>query len=147
MVDLRRAWCMLAAALAVLLPLTYPVRAQQTDAKKPSLSLKLTPPSGFTPLRVRALVEARDGSNDYADFYCATVEWDWDDGTVSESSSDCDPYEPGKSEIRRRFSAEHIYRQEGAYRIVFRLKQKTRQVGAATANLQVQGGASEGFGR
>ena len=84
---------------------------------------------------MRAVAELRDGSDDYPDFYCATVEWDWGDGTMSENSSDCDPYEAGKSTIQRRFSAEHIYRQGGAYRVFFRLKQKTKQVAAASTNV------------
>ena len=85
------------------------------EAKKPSLSLRVTPPVGFAPLRTRLVVDVREGDNDYADFYCPTVEWDWGDGTVSANSEDCDPYEAGKSEIRRRFSTEHIFRQAGAY--------------------------------
>jgi hypothetical protein len=108
--------------------------------------LRVTPPVGFTPLRVRAAVELRDGSDDYADFYCAGVEWDWGDGTISENSSDCDPYEAGKSTIRRTFSADHVFRQAGQYRIVFKLKQKTRQVAAVNATVQVRSGGGE-FGR
>lgn len=102
---------------------------------------------GFTPLRVRASADVRDGSDDYAEFYCATVEWDWGDGTISENTTDCEPYEAGKSQIQRRFTADHVYRQAGAYRIAFRLKQKTRQVGGATVSVQVRSGAGEGFER
>lgn len=98
---------------------------------------------GFAPLRVRAVAEARDGSDDYPDFYCATVEWDWGDGTISQHTGDCDPYEAGTSTIQRRFTATHIYRQSGSYRISFRLKQKTRQVGGATASVQVRAGVGE----
>jgi hypothetical protein len=118
---------------------------RDTDDKRPSLSLKATPPVGFSPLRVHLVVDVRGGADDYAEFYCAGVEWDWGDGTVSESSSDCDPYEAGKSTIRRRFTAEHVYRQEGGYKVVFRLKQKSRQVGAATTSVQVRAGSSDGF--
>ena len=123
------------------------LHGQQTEPKKPSLSLKATPPVGFTPLRVVAAVDIRDGSDDYADFYCAGVEWDWGDGTISENSSDCDPYEAGKSTIRRRFTADHIYRQPGQFKIIFKLKQKTKQVAAASTNVQVRGGVGDGFGR
>jgi len=117
------------------------------EPKKPTLAIRATPPVGFAPLRVRAVAELRDGSDDYADFYCATVEWDWGDGTVSESTSDCNPYEAGKSTIQRRFSVDHIYRQGGNYRIVFRLKQKTKAVASATTGIQVRSGAGEYFGR
>lgn len=102
---------------------------------------------GFTPLRVRVVADIRDGSDDHAEFYCATVEWDWDDGTVSENSSDCDPYEAGKSTIRRRFTADHIYRQPGQYKLTFKLKQKTKQVAASSTSVQVRAGVGDDFGR
>jgi hypothetical protein len=122
-------------------------QAQKPEAKRPTINVRITPPMGFTPLRVRATADVRDGSDDYADFYCATVEWDWGDGTISENTTDCEPYEAGKSTIQRRFTADHVYRQAGAYRIAFRLKQKTRQVGGGVASIQVRSGAGEGFDR
>jgi hypothetical protein len=144
MTDPRRVTCTLAAVAAALFVCAESLGAQRdTDDKKPSLSLKATPPLGFSPLRVRVVVDVRGGSNDYADFYCAATEWDWGDGTISEMSSDCDPYEAGKSSIRRRYSAEHIFRQAGGYKMVFRLKQKTRTVAAANATIQVRAGSGE----
>lgn len=145
MTDLRRVACTVVAALGVcLVAVLY---GQQTEPRKPSLSLKATPPVGFTPLRVVVAVDVKDGSDDYPDFYCAGVEWDWGDGTISENSSDCDPYEAGKSTIRRRFTADHIYRQQGQFKVTFKLKQKTKQVAAASTNVQVRGGVGDGFGR
>lgn len=139
----RRAICTL-AAIAVALTSAHARGAQRdADDKKPSLSLRATPPVGFSPLRVRAVVDVRGGSDDYADFYCAGTEWDWGDGTVSESSSDCDPYEAGKSSIQRRFSADHVFRYGGAHKIVFRLKQKSKVVASASVNVQVRSGANE----
>ena len=144
MTDLRRVACTVVAALGVCLSVLH---GQQTEPKKPSLSLKATPPVGFTPLRVVVAVDVKDGSDDYPDFYCAGVEWDWGDGTISENSSDCDPYVAGKSTIRRRFTADHIYRQQGQFKVTFKLKQKTKQVAAASTNVQVRGGVGDGFGR
>jgi len=140
-----RTACTLIAALILLGSSGLILGAQKAGDQKPSLSLRATPPVGFSPLRVRLGVDVRGGSDDYADFYCASVEWDWGDGTMSENSSDCDPYEAGKSTIRRRFTAEHVYRMQGNYRIFFRLKQKDRVVGAASSNVQVRAGSGEGF--
>ena len=98
-------------------------------------------------MRVRVTANLRDGSDDYEEFYCPSVEWDWDDGTASESTLDCDPYEAGKSEMQRRFAAEHIVRQAGRHRVTFRLKQKTDQVATASINIQVRGGIDDRFGR
>ena len=141
-----RMYCALSAAIVSLsmagLPSVDAVLSAQSggEAKKPSLSLRVTPPVGFAPLRTRLVVDVRDGDDDYADFYCPTIEWDWGDGTVSANSEDCDPYEAGKSSIRRRFSTEHTFRQPGAYRVAFRLKQKDRVVGMSSVNVQVRAG-------
>jgi hypothetical protein len=142
----RRAFCTLAAVIAAALPSASAWSAQREgEDKKPSLALRATPPVGFSPLRVRLVVDARGGPDDYADFYCPTIEWDWGDGTSSENSSDCDPYEAGKSTIQRRWSAEHIYRQSGNFKVMFRIKQKNKAIAASTANVQVRAGMREGF--
>ncbi len=80
-------------------------RPKADQNKKPSISLRANPPVGFSPLRVVVTAEIKGGANDYEDFYCASVEWEWGDDTKSESKADCDPYEAGKSEIKRRFVA------------------------------------------
>jgi hypothetical protein len=113
------------------------------DNKKPSVALRATPPVGFAPLKVRLVAEIRGGADDWADFYCASVEWDWADGTTSESSEDCEPYQEGKSTIRRRFTAEHTFRTGGDYDVAFRLKQKKRVVSQTKVMVRVRGGLSE----
>ena len=141
--DHRRASRPLAALLAALLlyGLLAPVSASRQDEnRKPSLSLKVTPPIAFSPARVRTVVEVRGGADDYQDYYCPTVEWDWGDGTISENTQDCDPYEPGKSTIRRRYSAEHTYRMAGTFKVFFRLKRKNKTMGAASASVQIRPG-------
>jgi hypothetical protein len=122
-------------------------RKPEEKPKKPSISLKATPTMAFSPARVVATAEVKGGSNDYEEFYCAGVEWDWGDGTRSENKIDCDPYEAGKSEIRRRFTAEHTFRVSFEtdlttdFRIQFRLKQKDKVVGAASTTVKVRPGA------
>ncbi len=145
MTHSRRAWCTLATALVLMLSSTSAPTAQRVNEGKPSLSLRATPPVGFTPLRVRVAVDVRGGPDDYQDFYCPTIEWNWGNGTISESSEDCAPYEAGTSTIRRRFTAEYVYRQSGSYQIAFRLKQGSKAVAVATATVQVRGGARDGF--
>lgn len=142
----RRALCTLAAVLALCLVAGRAWSAQRDSDKKASLSLKLTPPVGFSPLRVRVTADVRGGADDQQEFYCPSVAWDWGDGTVSESSEDCDPYQAGKSVIRRRFTAEHVYRQAGGYQVTLRLKQKDKTVASGSANVQVRGGVRDEFG-
>lgn len=131
--------------VAFTAPLAYGVARAEED-KKPSLSLKANPPVGFSPLRVRLVVDVKGGADDYAQFYCPSIEWAWGDGTESESSEDCDPYEAGVSSIKRRWSTEHVFRQAGTYRVFFRLKQNNRIVAASSANVQVRAGVRDGFG-
>ena len=130
------------AVLASVVAAGDPVKAVQRsdDNKKPSLTFKATPPVGFAPLKVRVAVDLKGGANDYADFYCATVEWDWADGNISGGGEDCDPYQAGKSEIQRRFTAEHTFRQGGDFEIAFRLKQKSRVVAYSKGMVRVRSG-------
>src|SRR6185503_5021768 len=139
MIHPRRALSLL-AVLVVALATGNATNAQRGDDKKPSLSLKATPPVGFSPLRVRIMVDVRGGSDDYADFYCPSIEWDWGDGTVSGNSEDCDPYQAGKSSIKRRYSIEHVFRQPGSWQVFFRLKQRDRVIAASSSNIQVRPG-------
>lgn len=142
MTQLRRTVGIVAAALLALQAADIGL-AQRGDDKKPSLSLRGTPPMGFSPLRVRLVVEVRGGADDYADFYCPSIEWDWGDGTTSESSEDCEPYVAGKSTIKRRFSTEHVFRQYGTFQVYFRLKKRDKTVAATSTNIQVRMGAND----
>lgn len=147
MTEPRRACCTLIVALAVAWPAVHAWSAQRDEGgdRKPSVALRATPSFGFSPLRVRVTVDVRGGADDYADFYCPSIEWEWGDGTMSESTVDCDPYEAGKSSIQRRWSAEHIYRQSGTFRAVFRLKQKDRVITANSVNVQVRSALRDEF--
>lgn len=122
------------------------VYAQRSgEDRKPSLSLRATPVAGFAPLRVRVTVDLRGGADDYQDLYCAGVEWDWGDDLKSGNSEDCAPYVAGTSEIRRRYSAEHVYRYEGTYKLTLRLKQRDRVVASGSATVEVRPGLRDGF--
>lgn len=131
-------------ALAVLFALACGgVAAAQGDRpkqKKPSISLKGNPSVSFSPARIVFVADVKGGSDDYEDFYCATVQWDWGDGTESENTTDCEPYAPGTSKIQRHFTAEHRYEYGGEYRVVFKLKRQDKVVGSATTLIRVRPG-------
>jgi hypothetical protein len=114
------------------------------DSKRPKITLKAQPVISMAPSRVVLTAELVGGANDFEDFYCAAVEWEWGDGTKSESSTDCAPYESGKSEIKRRFTVEHVFRM-GAYRVMFHLKRHEKSVGMATVSIQVRPGLRDGI--
>jgi hypothetical protein len=146
--DLRRSLACVAMSVALAATLAA---ARQKDDKpadknakeqdpRPKVSLKAQPVIAMSPARVVLTAELTGGANDFQDFYCPAIEWDWGDDTRSEKSDDCAPYEPGKSEIKRRFTVEHVYRRAGNYRISFRMKRREKIVGAATANVQIRPG-------
>jgi len=114
-------------------------RADDKDAR-PNISLRANPQMAFTPARVSVRAELKGGADDFEEYYCNSVEWVWGDGTSSESSIDCEPYERGKSEIRRYHSASHTYNIAGRYEVRFRLKKGDKVVGAGTAIVQVRPG-------
>lgn len=116
------------------------------DKTRPSVSLKANPSTGFAPTRVVLTAELKGGVNDYADYYCPTVEWKWGDDTRAESKTDCDPYEPGKSEIKRRYVFDRVFQSPGEFRVEFRLKQKDRVVGLGSTMVRIRPGLRDGFG-
>jgi hypothetical protein len=132
------------AISAFFLVSTSALQAREQGNKKPSLSLKATPAISFAPARIVLLAEVKGGANDFEDFYCPNVEWDWGDDTTSTADSDCDPYVPGKSEIKRRYTIEHRYKNSGAYKIVLRLKKGDKLVATANTQVQVRAGLGPG---
>jgi hypothetical protein len=113
---------------------------EKKEPKRPSLSLKAAPGTGMVPVRVSATAEFKGGDDDFQEYYCPSIEWSWGDGTVSEASNDCDPYQSGVSQIRRRYTQSHTYKRAGAYRIVFRLKQRDRVLTSQTTLVRLLGG-------
>jgi hypothetical protein len=145
MIRLRCASYVLLAVLTLMVSPTRIALAQRNDDKKVSLSLKGTPPVGFSPLNVRFMADVRGGADDNADLYCAGIEWEWGDGSTSESSEDCAPYEAGKSTIMRHYSGEHTYRESGTFTARFKMKQGKRVVASTTTNVQVRPGVRNDF--
>lgn len=145
-VIIRRVWPAIVPALLLLGTVSGVRGAAQDDNKKakPSLTLKATPVVAFSPARMVVTAELRGGADDYQEFYCATVEWEWGDDTRSQAGADCEPYEAGKSTIRRRFTMEHVFQSSGDYRVEFRLKQKNKVVARASTEVKVRPGIRDG---
>jgi len=111
--------------------------------KKASLSLKASPNVGFSPARIVLTAEVKGGPNDAEDLYCASIEWVWGDDTKSESKADCEPYEAGKSEIKRRYTLDHVYQTGGQYKVEFYLKQKNKRVLGGQTTITIRPGARD----
>jgi len=135
----RRALPGLALALVLALPAGAGAD-RQAAKKKPEVIVRATPMVGFAPAKIQFQAILQGGDDDYEDYYCPGIEWDWDDDTVSESMPDCDPYEPGRSRIARRYSASHVFRQDGRYEVKFKLKRKNDVIVLSSVMIQVQPG-------
>jgi hypothetical protein len=131
-----------AAAFAVI----GEARASLYDApdkvSKPSVSLKATPQVGFAPIRMVFTAEIK--GDDHSDLYCPAIEWNWGDETRSLKQADCEPFEPGKSEIKRRYVIDHTFEGPGAWKVEFRLKQKDKVVAYGSTTVQVRPGIRDG---
>lgn len=132
-----RAGLLLGAALL----LAGSLQAHQGQGK-PKINIRSTPAVTFAPARVVVTAELSDGADDYQDFYCAKVGWEWGDGSESSAQDDCDPYEAGKSQIRRRYSNEHRYDTPGQYDVRFSLKQGSKTVASSTLVLRIRDGVA-----
>ena len=131
-------------ALSVMLALA--AATADDKPKRPKISVKANPAMAISPARVVASADISGGPDDFEEFYCAAVEWDWGDDTKSESNTDCEPYEAGKSQIKRHFTIDHTYNVAGDYRVEFRLKQKSKVVGRGSTDVKVRPGVRDGGG-
>lgn len=127
-------------ALPLLLALAF---SAADKPKAPKISVKVSPAMAVSPARVVVTADITGGANDFEDFYCATVEWVWGDDTRSNQSADCDPYEAGKSEMKRHFTADHVFQTSGEYRVQFHLKKKDKTIASATTTLKVTPGLGD----
>jgi hypothetical protein len=113
---------------------------QRKEVKKASLNLKASPTIVFSPARVVVSAELRGGADDSEELYCPSLEWDWGDGTRSESNVDCEPFDAGRSTIQRRFTSSHTYQTSGSYRVQLRLKRGSKILLGGHVSLQVKPG-------
>jgi hypothetical protein len=149
-----------AAAASAVVATAGAAPAENLQNRKPSISVKASPPVGFAPLRVVETAEIKGGAKHFEELYCATVERDWGDGTKSEAKADCDPFEAGKREFKRRYVEEHTFRSSGydmssqplrgggvdtmsqppslQHRVRFVLKQKGKTVGSGQTTVEVR---------
>jgi hypothetical protein len=116
---------------------------EDKNAKKASLALRVSPPIAFSPARIVATAELKGGAADDPDLYCPEIEWDWGDGTKSEQTENCEPFEPGKSTVKRRWTSSHTFDMQGVYRVQLRLKRGPKTIATGSNNVQVKPGVRD----
>ena len=139
----------LLASLFVLGPLAAangpqdsPTPAPAAKPKKPRLDLRATPRMAFSPVTIFLTAELM-GGDDHEDFYCPELEWDWDDGGKSVQESDCPEFEPGKSKIERRFTAEHSYGKAGNYNVKLTMRHANKMLAQTAVKITVRPGLGD----
>lgn len=113
--------------------------AVQGPDDDPRLRLRATPRVVFAGQSILFVGQLRGGPDDNEELYCTTIEWDWGDDTLSESTPDCNPFEPGRSEIRRRFSVRHTFDYQGRYEVRLNLKRRDDILISARTRIEVRG--------
>nr|AIF14885.1 hypothetical protein [uncultured marine thaumarchaeote KM3_68_B04] len=113
--------------------------AGQDDDGDARLRLRATPNVAFAPASVLFVGQIRGGPDDNEELYCPTVEWEWDDDTISSQTVDCDPFEPGVTEIQRRFSVRHTFDYAGQYDVRLHLKQGDDVVITSRVRVEIRG--------
>ena len=108
-------------AFSALLVIPNALQArEQGGNKKPSLSLKVTPAVTFAPARVVVVAEVK---------------------------GDCEPYDAAKSQIRRRYTVEHQFKNPGSFRIRLSLKKGDKVIGSSNTLVQVRPGLGDPGGQ
>jgi hypothetical protein len=117
--------------------------ASDKDKAKPNITVRASPTVAFSPAHIKVTADIKGGPNDYQDFYCASIEWWWGDGTSSNQTVDCEPYEAGKSEIARHFTTDRVFDSSGDFRIEFRLKKKDKVIAVGSTMVKIRPGVRE----
>lgn len=138
-----------AACITFVIASTTVLTGQKADsdktpeARRPKVKLKARPDAGISPVRIVLTAELEGGSDDFEEYYCPTVVWEWGDGSASEMSSDCGPYTPGESQIKRRYTIEHTYKRSGRIRVYFAMRHRDKEAVAVGVNIIVQPGPGD----
>ncbi len=129
----------LLTCLAVVVSIGGGTPFAQDQDDDPELRLRATPRVAFAGADILFVAELRGGPDDNEELYCATIEWDWGDDTISESTPDCAPFEAGVSEIRRRFSVRHTFDYPGRFEVRLNLKRQDDVVLSGRTRIEVRG--------
>jgi hypothetical protein len=112
-----------------------------TRLSKPRLDLRASPRVAFSPAVVLLTAELV-GGDEVEEFYCPSLEWDWGDGGRSAHESDCPPFQTG-SQLERRYTAEHGFRQAGDYNVKVTMRRGGRVLATASARIALRPGLGE----
>ena len=121
-----------------------PVGAAESRPK-PSIDMRASPQVSFSPARIVLTGELKNVTNEDANLYCPTVIWEWGDGTQSEHTADCQPFEPGTSEVKQRYVQQHTFDTPGRFRVTLRLMRGSQVLLSGSVMLTVRPGGNVAY--
>ncbi len=118
-----------------LVLLVAAVLASGDKDKGVTLSLRATPRVSPAPARVLFTASLEGGAD--VDVYCATLEWEWGDGTKTSQEGECPAFVPGETPVERFYEVEHTYTKQARPVVRLRLLKEGKPLAQARVNIVV----------
>lgn len=115
--------------------LLLPGATRGAEQEAPRLELRTARRVAFSPVEAFFVAELR-GGDEVEEFYCPELVWEWGDGSRSIRQSDCPPFDPD-GELRRFYTARHVYRWAGNHQVRLTLRKADRAIASASVSLSV----------
>ena len=122
--------------LALLAAIPASAAEKKAENKGTRVSLRASPRVAAAPATVVFNVELT-GGEDGEDLYCPVLEWEWGDGTNSEEEEECPPFEAGHTQVQRRFTASHEYRDRANPKVAVTVRKGDRVLGKDAVSLVI----------
>jgi hypothetical protein len=110
--------------------------ASAAEKKGTRVSLRAAPRVASAPATIVFNVELT-GGEDGEDLYCPVLEWEWGDGTKSEEEEECPGFEAGHTQIQRRFTTSHEYRDRANPKVAVTVRKGDRVLGKDAVSLVI----------
>jgi hypothetical protein len=125
-----------AVGLALLGAVSVSAAEKKVENKGTRVSLRAAPRVAAAPATVVFNVELT-GGEDGEDLYCPVLEWEWGEGTTSEEEEECPPFEAGHTQVQRRFTTSHEYRDRANPKVTVTVRKGDRVLGTDSVSLVI----------
>ena len=110
--------------------------ASAAEKKGTKVSLRAAPRVASAPVTVVFNVELT-GGEDGEGLYCPVLEWEWGDGTKSEEEEECPAFEAGHTQVQRRFTTSHEFRDRANPKVAVTVRKGDRVLGRDAVSLVI----------
>jgi hypothetical protein len=120
------------AALALALASSL---AASEKPKGISVSVRALPRVAIAPAFIQFSVEIEGGKDE--DVHCASLEWDWGDGSKGSTDAECPEFVAGETKVERFFEAEHEYRRQARLSVRVRVVKEGKPLATNTVSVVI----------